>query len=68
MELIYLQTKSNRFTLPQSCMRIHPSPINALVNTSDTELLFPTSPNETMQCCFVAYEWLGKLISSRESH
>lgn len=68
MALIYLQTRSNRFTLPQPCMHIHPSSINALANTSDTELVFAMSPDETMQCCFVAYEWLGKLISGGESH
>ncbi len=68
MEMIYLQTQSNRFTLPQPCMHIHPGSINAQANTSDTELVPAMFPNETMQCCFVAYEWLGKLISSGESH
>lgn len=68
MEVIYLQTTSNRFTLPQSCMHIHPGSINAPAITSDAELVLAMFPNETMQRCFVAYEWLGKLISSKESH
>lgn len=68
MELIYLLTKSDTFTLHQPGMHIHPGPINAVANTPGPELLFAMSPNETMQCCFVAYEWMEKLISSRESH
>lgn len=68
MELIYLQTTSNRFTLPQPCMHIHPSSIDALADTSDAEIVFAMFPNETMQHCFVANEWLGKLISDGESH
>lgn len=59
---------SNRFTLAQPCRHIHPGSINVLANTSDAELILAVFPDETMQCCFVAYECLGKLISSGESH
>lgn len=68
MQLIYLQTTSNTFTLPWPCMHINPSSINALAYTSDAELVLVTFPNETMQRRFVEYEWLGKLISSGKSH
>lgn len=61
-------TTSNRFTVHQPCMHIHPGSINVLANTSDAELVLAMFPNETMQRCLVSYECLGKLISSGESH
>lgn len=59
---------SNRFTLAQPCMHIHPGSLNVPANTSDAELVLAMFPNEAMQRCFVAYECVGKLISSEESH
>lgn len=50
MELIYLQPKSNRFTLPQQGMHIHPK------LTPLPRLLLATLPDEAMQRCVAAYE------------
>lgn len=68
MELIYLRTTSNTLSLPWPCMHINHSSINALAYTSDAELVLVTFPNETTERRFVECEWLGKLISSEESH
>lgn len=64
MKLIYLQPHLIDLLSPGHAHTFIPAP----ANISDAELVLAMFPNEAMQRCFVAYECVGKLISSGERH